>query len=149
MKLSKTIQRRVILEELRKHPVHPTAEELYRAVHKRLPKISLGTVYRNLNLMAGAGLLARVGNSGSGTRYDGNPDPHPHLCCEHCGAVEDFSVEPALFQSLERHLIACLDGRAVRYYLEFRGLCRRCQLELAEEDAEKNAGEKKFRLVRE
>lgn len=134
MKLSKTIQRRVILEELRKRPVHPTAEELYRSVHKRLPKISLGTVYRNLNLLADAGLLTRMDNAGRRSRFDGNPHPHPHLSCERCGAVEDFSVDPAISESLEKNLSACLNDRAIRYHLEFRGLCRRCALESAEKN---------------
>ena len=55
MKLSKTVQRKVIVDELRKLKCHPTADELYEVVRRKLPRISLGTVYRNLEVLSANG----------------------------------------------------------------------------------------------
>ena len=72
-------QREVILDELQKLYSHPTAATLYEAVRKRLPRISLGTVYRNLDLMAKKGLIKKLEFGGSEARFDGNPDQHFHI----------------------------------------------------------------------
>ena len=76
-----TRQRRVILEELRKLTSHPTAPALYEVVRRRLPRISLGTVYRNLELLARAGFIQRLDLQGAEARFDGNPEHHYHVRC--------------------------------------------------------------------
>lgn len=135
MKLSNTIQRRVILEELKKTTSHPTADELYRFVHRRLPRISLGTVYRNLSLLADAGLLMRMEVAGRQTRFDGNPVPHFHLSCSCCGAVEDLPDSDPRFARATEILDECLDERIRAYRVEFSGLCRKCAARKAERPA--------------
>ncbi len=122
-RMNNTIQRRIILEELRSLKSHPTVDELYRIVRMRLPQISLGTIYRNLSLLEESGKVRRI-MSGRLARFDGDLSDHSHLCCEGCGAVEDFS--PELSDSLKDALASCLQGRVRTYRLEYTGFCRAC-----------------------
>ncbi|WP_034632896.1 Fur family transcriptional regulator [Maridesulfovibrio bastinii] len=85
-------QRELILEELRGVTSHPTADELYEMVRKRMPNISLGTVYRNLELLASHGVILKI-ETGGKNRFDGNSKIHPHLRCTNCGKVEDLDIE--------------------------------------------------------
>ena len=71
-----TDQRRVILEELRATKSHPTADELYRDVRRRLPKISLGTVYRNLDILNKAGMINKLDFGSGQSRYDADLSNH-------------------------------------------------------------------------
>ena len=89
-----TRQRQVILEELQKLTSHPTAAGLYEIVRRRLPKISLGTVYRNLELLARTGLIQKLEFGGGEARFDGNVDRHDHVRCVRCGRVDDISAPP-------------------------------------------------------
>ena len=93
----KTVQRQVLLEEIRRTRQHLTAAELYEAVRDRLPRISLGTVYRNLEILIESGEVSRLGVSGQETRFDGVTEKHPHYRCRVCGRIDDaegtFSVE--------------------------------------------------------
>lgn len=88
--MRKTEQRAVILDELRKCRDHPGAEELYARVRKRLPRISLATVYRNLELMAAQGLARRLESGTGSRRYDPTVDNHGHFRCTSCGRIEDL-----------------------------------------------------------
>jgi Fur family ferric uptake transcriptional regulator len=120
-----TQQRQVILEELRKVTSHPTVAELHTMVRSRLPKISLGTVYRNLDLMAQMGIIQKLETTGAEARFDGNADRHDHLRCVQCGKVEDIGQGP-----LGRSAARGRDFRGYRilgHRLEFVGLCPRCQ----------------------
>ncbi|MGD9277844.1 MAG: transcriptional repressor, partial [Desulfobacterales bacterium] len=71
-----TKQRQVILEELRQMETHPSADEIYKVVRRRLPRISLGTVYRNLEVLAQMGEIQKLELSGSIKRYDWNTNKH-------------------------------------------------------------------------
>lgn len=84
-----TKQRRIILEELRKLTTHPTADELYEIVRQRLPRISLGTVYRNLDVLSENGEVLKLESAGSQKRFDGDVHPHCHVRCVSCGRVGD------------------------------------------------------------
>jgi Fur family ferric uptake transcriptional regulator len=88
--LRKTEQRTVILEELRLCRNHPSADKLYLRVRKRLPRISLGTVYRNLELMASQGLIRRLQTVSGQKRFDPVTDEHCHFRCRACGKIEDI-----------------------------------------------------------
>ena len=81
MKLSKTVQRKVIVDELRKLKCHPTADELYEVVRRKLPRISLGTVYRNLEVLSANGEIQRLGLGRKQMCFDGNMSRHYHLVC--------------------------------------------------------------------
>jgi len=89
-------QREVILEELRELNSHPTATVLYNIVQKRLPKISLGTIYRNLELLTKAGLIRKLNISGKEACFDSNLDLHYHLSCVVCGRIDDVIDPPSI-----------------------------------------------------
>jgi len=120
-----TPQRRIILEELRKTCSHPSADEIYSMVRKRLPRISLGTVYRNLEVLSELGEIQKLEAGGSLKRFDGNPAHHYHIRCTCCGRMVD-----APFQVMER-LEERLDGadgyRVFGHSLEFLGICPECR----------------------
>lgn len=124
-KLRMTRQRRVILEEVRSLRSHPTAEEVYERVRTQLPRISLATIYRNLEKLSECGLLHRLELSGPRRRYDDRPGHHYHVRCLRCGGMQD--VETGSLRAVESSV-----GRASRYKilghrLEFVGLCPRCK----------------------
>lgn len=121
-----TKQRSVILETLRGNPTHPTADEVYGMVRKIMPRISLGTVYRNLDLLAGSGEILRLERAGAQKRFDGNPCPHHHVRCEECGVIGDVFTPvalPDLGAARVSPEFAFISGMEV----EFTGLCERCR----------------------
>jgi len=132
----KTRQREVILEELRKLTSHPTAASLYEIVRRRLPKVSLGTVYRNLELLAKAGEIQKLDFSAGEARFDANPQRHDHVRCVECGKVDDI-------MAAEVDLTERFSGRSsgyeiLTYRLEFLGVCSSCRSQRG--DARQDAG---------
>ena len=120
-----TKQRKIILEELSRVCSHPTADEVYSMVRERIPHISLGTVYRNLDLLAENKQILKLESAGSTRRYDANMKPHSHIRCISCGSVGDiFSVDiPAkISESLLDNGYILLDAR-----MEYDGLCPNCK----------------------
>ena len=91
-----TRQRQVILEELQKLTSHPTAPDLYGIVRKRLPKISLGTVYRNLELLTRHNVIKKLDLRGSVAHFDGNSTLHYHVRCSCCDQVDDLYELPEI-----------------------------------------------------
>ncbi len=93
--MRRTEQRTVILEELRLCSNHPSADEVYLRVKERLPHISLGTVYRNLELMASQGMIRRLHTNCGQKRFDPIAEKHCHFRCMACGKIEDipFAVD--------------------------------------------------------
>lgn len=122
--LRNTRQRQVILEELRKLKTHPTADELYEIVRKILPRISLGTIYRNLELLANEGIIQKLEQAGGRSRFDGNPENHYHVRCLRCGRVDDVMVEPIKAIDRTGQVIPGYD--IMGYRLEFIGVCSNC-----------------------
>ena len=120
-----TQQRQVILEELRKLTSHPTAAELYEIVRKRLPRISLGTVYRNLELLAQNNIIQKLDTSGSEARYDCNPERHHHVRCVHCDRVDDLHDLPA--NPVGNKFKESNGWKILGYRLEFIGICPECK----------------------
>ncbi len=119
-----TNQRRVVYEELKKLTSHPTADELYRVVKKRIPKISLGTVYRNLNLLVKTGVIRRLYFSDSIYRFDANTKKHHHIRCIQCGRVDDIFNFPE--KGLEKMASNLTKYKVLRYKLDFFGVCPKC-----------------------
>jgi Fur family ferric uptake transcriptional regulator len=119
-----TPQRRMVLEELQKVTSHPTAVELYEMVRKRMPKVSLGTIYRNLELLAEMGLIQKVDLVSSEARFDGNPKPHHHVRCATCGRVGDLHELPL---DMLREVPSEIGGYSIiGHKLEFVGICGEC-----------------------
>jgi Fe2+ or Zn2+ uptake regulation protein len=122
-----TRQRAVILEELRNSDAHPSADELYQMVRKRLPRISLGTVYRNLEILVEMGDIQKLELSGSLKRYDSHPHRHYHIRCVGCDKVVDAPIAP--LNQLEDELYHTTVFEIIGHNLEFTGLCPACSRE--------------------
>jgi len=123
--LRNTRQRQLILDTLRKTPRHPTADELYEQVRPQLPSISLGTVYRNLDLLVRLGEVRKMESAGGPAHYDADLRPHQHVWCSVCGAVDDvfdLAVAPARLPGTSAHGFQIAGLR-----IEFQGLCPACQ----------------------
>ena len=119
-----TKQRRVIKEILCSTKSHPTAEAIYVEARKRLPDISLGTVYRNLQVLLEENAIMEL-NYGKGfSRFDGNVMPHYHFVCQDCGRVYDVEA-PVCTEILD---IAAnkIPGQVYLHRLEFYGRCQHC-----------------------
>lgn len=119
-----TKQRKVIFEELCKVDTHPTADEVYGMVRKRLPNISLGTVYRNLDLLSETGKIQKLDTTGSLRRFDGNPNPHLHVRCLNCGRMADIPENDILVPPPEKFAVENFAITGV--YLICVGQCKRC-----------------------
>jgi len=119
-----TRQRQVIIETLRGLRTHPNADEVYRLVKRRLPRISLATVYRNLERLSEEGVIQKVYCAGQ-RRFDGDPAAHCHVRCECCGRIDDIECQvPVHLRKPFRHRTGY---RITGHHFEFLGLCPRCQ----------------------
>ena len=119
-----TPQRQVILEELGKVKSHPTANEVYDMVRKRLPRIGLGTVYRNLELMAENGLILKLEVGGTQKRFDATTDLHYHIRCTTCGKVDDIKLE--VIPQINKVASGSTDYEILSHHIEFSGICQEC-----------------------
>ncbi|MGQ9858137.1 MAG: Fur family transcriptional regulator [Thermodesulfobacteriota bacterium] len=123
--MAMTAQRRIILEELRNSGNHPTADELFRAVRKRLPKVSLATVYRNLEVLASQGIIRKLAIPGARMRFDGVTQAHLHMRCVKCSRVMDAPLGAAQIPS---QLPSELEGNVVlEYRLDILVECSTCR----------------------
>lgn len=119
-----TPQRKVILEELRKTRTHPTADEVYAMVRKRLPHVSLGTIYRNLDFLHSQGLVRKLDKIGPQMRFDAFTDPHLHLSCVQCGKIADLPEDMA---SVVLRVPEESPYEVQGHWIEFFGLCPECK----------------------
>src|SRR5512143_488820 len=121
IKYRMTKQKRVILEVLKNTKIHPTADWVYDKVKKKIPNISLGTVYRNLNILKSQGEILELCYGKGFSRFDGNSMPHYHFTCEHCGRILD--VDPPSGFDIDKEISAQLGARVKRHRLELYGSC--------------------------
>jgi Fe2+ or Zn2+ uptake regulation protein len=120
-----TRQRRVIFEELQKMKTHPTADELYQRVREKISNISLGTVYRNLEVLTQCGMITRIECSGTYMRFDSNIEEHYHVRCINCNRVVDAPVK--MFTEIDKELEQASDYKILGHKLEFMGICPECK----------------------
>ncbi len=123
-----TPHRAAVLDVLRARRYHPTAAEVFRMVRRRRPGVSFATIYNALNWLTSKGLIAELQFGDDASRYDSVPEPHEHLICARCGALEDVELSlPADFWTRSRNLGRRRFGFQVQSYrLEFLGLCSGC-----------------------
>lgn len=117
-------QREFIKEYLDIHRTHPTAETVYLDMKETFPNISLGTVYRNLNLLADMGEILRISAGNGPNHYDGNTDLHYHFICTQCNKVLDIHLEPQV--QLDKLAGKDFDGTITNHVTHFFGLCPEC-----------------------
>lgn len=121
-----TRQRKLIIAELQDTKSHPAAEWIYQRVKARMPRISLGTVYRNLAVLKEQKIIQELPRVGSQSRYDGNPKPHYHFICLECDGIED--IEAPFLDKVNIEISGKLTEHEVHgYFAEFYGLCPQCQ----------------------
>ena len=125
-----TLQRKTILNILRQTKSHPSADEIYELVRKQLPRISLGTVYRNLEVLVKMGLIQKLELGGTIKRFDWNPNKHYHIRCLCCGQVDDAPIAP--LNKLEDELYGATIFSIIGHRLEFEGFCPDCTKKEAE-----------------
>ncbi|MCG8477473.1 MAG: transcriptional repressor [Spirochaetales bacterium] len=126
-KLRKSKQRDRILALLQSQRVHVTANWLYDQLRVDFPTLSLGNVYRNLNILVEQGLINRLGFGSTFDVYEAKREPHYHFVCDSCGTIEDVHTPKELQEEVERwveqqegHLISSKT-------VELHGICRRCR----------------------
>ncbi len=135
-KLRMTHQREVILQELKKNNNHPSADELYERVKKKLPRISLATVYRNLEILSETGAINKIEISGRQKRFDWMLDNHNHIYCVQCHRVDNIDMA-----TTEKSALPPAESRGYQVAgcrVEFFGYCPDCQKK------QKRKGEKKM-----
>lgn len=120
-----THQRTEIFHEVARTADHPDAQTIYERVRKRIPAISLDTVYRNLWLLNDFGLITTVGPPRERARFDGNTVPHHHFICSQCGMATDF-YNPE-FDELRPPAQVEAIGTVDATNVELRGICLRCR----------------------
>jgi Fe2+ or Zn2+ uptake regulation protein len=118
-----TKPRRLILDVVRATDVHPTAAFVYRRVRRRLPRVSLATVYRNLRVLAAEGFLTARADA-VGVRFDGNIAPHDHFTCLACGRIYDVPARRRRLEGVAAHTGFEVLNQRTEYYGRCGG-CRR------------------------
>lgn len=117
-------QREMIFNQVKNFPVHPTADEVYTALKKDNPELSLGTVYRNLNLLSELGQLKKIHIDNAKDRFDARTDPHCHLLCTKCGKV--FDIEDDAATGIEQRILKRYGHVVEEVSLNLKGICQSC-----------------------
>ena len=117
-------QRESIKNFLMTRTDHPTAETVYENLRKEYPKISLGTVYRNLSLLTEIGEIQTISTGVGPDRFDGKTEPHYHFICKHCGRVMDLNMQGMEHINLlaQHEFSGTIEGHTVFFY----GGCEEC-----------------------
>ncbi len=118
-------QRSEIFAYLRSTESHPSAEDVLAAVRRKIPKVGLATVYRNLDALVQSGAVSRTTHRNT-SRYDIRTDPHHHFCCDSCGSITNIdarSEEVEIIRKIARRSRV----RVTSVSLELKGLCRNCR----------------------
>lgn len=138
MQLRMTNQREMILRELKKSKKHLTADELYERVRKFMPRISLATVYRNLEILSDAGMIRKLEISGRQKRFDSELEDHDHIYCVQCHCIENLDIgENQVNLAVVDTKGYTITGRR----LEVTGLCPKCQKKLLKTKTNNKKGE--------
>src|SRR5215213_4898908 len=119
-----TVQRAMILAEVKAAEGHLTAGEIFERVRRKDPKVAYGTVYRSLHLLAQHGLIQELTFADQSSRYDGRTDRHDHVHCLQCGLLLDVEVPMAL---TARHIAEERSGFTITsHHTVFAGTCPDC-----------------------
>jgi len=127
-KIRMTPQRSTILEVLKSLRTHPTADQVYEIVKRRLPKISIGTVYRNLDMLSRLGLIKKINVGTPQMRFDGRIEEHYHVVCMRCGRVEDVEIDDDFnpFRELHKALSQRTGFEIKGLEINMVGICPDC-----------------------
>ncbi len=129
--VKRTHQRMEIFREVARTGEHPDAQTVFRRVARRIPSISLDTVYRTLRLFQDLGLITALGTNHERIRFDANMNDHHHFVCTRCGKTLDFHSRE--FDELSVPEEVRDFGRVERNHVELRGVCAKCLIKEAKE----------------
>ena len=122
-----TAQRQLVLSAVRARCDHPSADQIYLGVSAIDPRVSRGTVYRNLNVLADEGEVLHVKVPDGPDRFDRRLEMHCHIMCTRCGAVDDADI--AYSAELDTQAAASTGYLVNRHRTVFEGLCPKCRAE--------------------
>jgi Fur family peroxide stress response transcriptional regulator len=123
--LRSTYQRAEIYRELASTEEHPDVETIYARARRRIPAISLDTVYRTLRLLEKKGIISRVGALGERARFDANTAHHHHFICTKCEFIGDLYNEE--WNGFSTPKDVAVMGTVNSVHVELRGICKKCQ----------------------
>lgn len=118
-------QRERIFRAVSERCDHPTANMVYEQLKLEMPRLSLGTVYRNLNQLADAGRLKKIPLADGSCRFDKTREAHSHIVCDECGAVSDVHLPS--FETLEQTIVSETGYELRSYDVVLRGVCEACR----------------------
>lgn len=125
MALNHSRQREAIINFLSTRNDHPTAEVVYDNVRMIYPRISLGTVYRNLNLLAEMGEIKRLRTKDSKDHFDADLSTHYHFICDKCYSVSDIFID--LTRKLTEEAIKQTNADITQHEVFYYGICKDCK----------------------
>ena len=117
-------QRAEVLDQIREHEDHPTADVIFAELRQKDPSISLATVYRNLKLLSDLGEIRKLSFVSGADHFDSTIKPHYHFVCERCGKVYDIPMKVA--EALDSEAEMYIRGAITGHDLVFRGICDEC-----------------------
>ncbi|MDR2042148.1 MAG: transcriptional repressor [Tannerella sp.] len=120
-----SVQRLAVMHYLRNNRTHPTADEIFAALRKRIPTLSKTTVYNTLKLFVARGAAIYIGIDEKNARFDGHVEPHAHFRCKKCGKIIDLDVD------IEKFLPERFNGKIDETYFYLKGLCEECSFTLS------------------
>ncbi len=123
-KYKRSRQREKILSILRSTDTHPTAGWIYDQLKNDFPNLSMGTVYRNINILLDQKLIQKIEAGSRFDRYDANTDTHYHFFCQECGCVDDLPLDVSA--ELESKAQSLVGYKVDKHRLDFYGSCPGC-----------------------
>jgi len=120
-----TRQRQVILDEFKRADTHLTADEIYNRVRRIMPRVSLGTIYRNLEILFSNGLINKLETAGHQKLFEANTHDHHHIRCEKCGELFDIPAKSVDFDA--KSVKTGKEFEIIGFRLELLGVCARCK----------------------
>ncbi len=122
-----THQRQVLYEVMRGMDGHPSPEEVYARVKRKIPAISLATVYKNIHLFVESGVLREVSLHHGSRRVEMNEREHHHLVCSRCKTISDIDLEALDGARFPPQPVLPGGFRVERYSVDVIGICEKCQ----------------------
>jgi len=110
---------------------HPTAAWLYEKLKDEFSNLSMGTIYRNLNILMEQGLITKREFGSTFDRFEANTEPHYHFICERCHRIIDLEIP--IDEELNQRVSSATPFNATRHQIEFFGICDQCRREAEEE----------------
>ncbi|MFQ3620563.1 MAG: transcriptional repressor [Spirochaetales bacterium] len=130
-KLNKSALRDRILQLVQSTHIHPTAAWIFDKLRDEFPRVAIGTVYRNLNILVTEGLIKNISFNEPLERYDGNLIHHYHFICESCGVIQDLEIPP--IKKLESQVKKTIGLEVNHHRIDFYGICPACSAKGAKE----------------